>query len=300
MNLYLEKFAEGVKEALEDHSSEPSIFDIKGGNMFPNNTSQKMWQFAKSHDHINFSDGMNTYSFKGHLNADGTSYIEKVPSVPLPDMFSNSETKGKAQVHRSSPGSIYFTLQEGKDNPTYTFRHSSADKWVAIPKARKTKKQMEEEPYIPNINVEHVKAGMEEALKEYIKEASGGLQGFFKEALGPIAQGLANLPVNAALEPGRLGGPETFLGDPNQFGSESGLRTLGRAGLMAGAGAGLGAGYHFLKRHLYNTPEENAAEQPDELNKRMMIPAAALGGASLLGRAMFPSAMNNPQYNMFS
>ena len=299
MNLYLDKFAEGAKEAVEEYLQSPSIFDIKGGNLFPNHTSQQMWQFARGPEHLNFSDGNATYSFKGKLHPTEQTYVEKVPDVPLPDMFSNHTAKGKAQVHRSSPGSIYFTLQEGKENPTYTLRHASGNRWSVIPKPRKAKKQLQHEPYVPNLNVEHVKQGMEAELQEFLKEADGGLLDFFNHALGQGAQGLANLPARLALLPARLGGLVTHIGDQDPYASEDLSKTLGESALMGLAGAGLGAGYHVAKRNLYNTPEENAAEDPEALYKRMFVPAVGLGLGSLAGRTMAPAAVNNPSWNMF-
>ena len=300
MNLYLKKFAEGAKEAIEEYKNEPSVFDIKGGNLFPHHTSQKMWQFSKGDGQIHFYDGNATYSFKGDLNPEGQSVLEKTPDVPLPDMYVNHKSKGKAQVHRSDPGSIYFTLQEGKENPTFTFRHSSGSKWVAIPKPRKAKKQMEEEAYVPNINLEHVKEGMEAEIINFLKEGEGEPQGFFNHPLGSALQGMANLPATAALAPGRLMGSENQVG-LDGMPTESLGRSAALSGIMGLGGAGLGAAYHYGKRHLYNTPEENAREDenPNTLQNRMIAPALALGGAAMIGRRAMPNAMNHPDWKAF-
>lgn len=303
MDLYLEKFAEGVKQALADHQQGHNIFEIKGGSMFPHHDTQRLWQYSRAPGHVHFTDGTNTYSFKGELHPDNQTELEKLPDVPLPDMYMNSTARGKAQVHRSNPGSLYFTLQEGKQNPTYTFRHSGENKWVAIPKSRKAKKQMAEEPFVPNINLDQVKAGMEnEVINHAVTETDGGSQSFFKQALvGEALQGLANLPASIALAPARaVGGPLTYLGDQSTGATESFPRGLLNAGVAGAAGAGLGALYHMGKRNLYNTPEENAAEDPDhELKKRMAIPAAAMAGLNVAGRSMFPGAVNNPDWKMF-
>ena len=289
MNLYIEKFAEGIKEAVEEFKSAPSVFDIKGGNLVPHNTSQKMWNYNRGDGVIHFSDGTSTFSFKGTLDPYQQSVLHKVTDVPLPEII-NNKGKNKAQVHRSDPGSMYFTLQEGKENPTYTLRHSGGDKWVAVPKARKAKKQLAQEAYIPNVNAEHVKEGMFNEL-ELVKSA----------LVGEALQGLANLPARLALAPARQGGPETGLGDTNALASEPVGTSLERAGVAGLAGAGVGAGYHALKRKLYNTPEENAEEDqdPNTLLRRMATPAAVAGGASFLGRRMMPGAVNNPDWTMF-
>ena len=289
MNLYIEKFAEGIKEAVEEYNSAPSVFDIKGGNLFPHNTSQKMWQYTRGDGVIHFSDGTSTFSFKGTLDPYQQSVLHKTtPDVPLPELFKNN--KGKAQVHRSDPGSMYFTLQEGKENPTYTLRHSGGDKWVAVPKARKAKKQMTQEAFIPNVNAEHVKEGMFKEL-ELVKEA----------LVGEALLGLANLPARLALAPARQGGPTTALGDPNAMASEPLGTSIERAGVMGLAGAGAGGLYHAAKRKFYNTEEENAKEDqdPNTLLRRMAIPGAVGAGASFVGRRMMPGAVNNPDFTMF-
>ena len=141
MNLHLDEFAAGVKEMLELYKQGQNIFEIKGGNMFPNIERQQMWQFARGQKHLHLTDGTHTFSFAGDL-ADEDTEVDKIPDVPLPDLFKDSVSKGKAQVHRSDPGSIYFTLQEGTRNPTYTFRHIGDSKWKAIPKKKKVKQQL--------------------------------------------------------------------------------------------------------------------------------------------------------------
>ena len=302
MNLYLEKFAEGLKEAMEDHQKSHNVFDIKGGSMFPHSENQRLWTYSRTPKGLHLADGQHTYTFQGDLSPEAETMLEKHPDVPLPDMYKDSISRGKAQVHRSSPGSIYFTLQEGKRNPTYTLRHSSDNKWVAVPKSTKAKKQMAEEPFIANVNLEHVKEGMTRELNNYFSETNGGSQGFFKSALvGEALQGLANLPARMALTPAGIGGPITHFDDQTPGVSEGLGRAVTNAGVAGLAGAGIGAGYHQLKRHLYNTPEENAQEdaEGDKLTKRMLMGGGVMAGANLAGRQLFPGAINNPDWRMF-
>lgn len=113
-----------------------NIFEMASGSPFPHNGSQTTWQYARSYDRIHLCDGTHTYSFKGQLGNRDTE-LEKIPDVPLPDIYANSTSKGKAQVHRSDPNCIYFTLHDGTVNPTYTLKHGRGTKWQAIPKARK-------------------------------------------------------------------------------------------------------------------------------------------------------------------
>ena len=301
MNLYLDEFANGAKETIELYKQGNNIFEMKGGNMFPTNSSQRLWHYSKGDDHIHFSDGTHTYSFKGKLDEVDTD-LEKIPDVPFPDLFTDSKSRGKAQVHRSDPGSIYFTLQEGRANPTYTFRHMGDSKWKAIPKARKVKAVLKQPVTPPNVNIESVKEGMLKELETFKKEADGGLPGFFSQTIGKGLHSLANLPGRIALAPARIfGGPETFKGDQNPEAAESIGASLGNAGVAGLTGAGLGGLLHIAKRNLYNTEEENQQEDVEggHLGKDMLMGALPLAGATLAGRQMFPKAVNNPELNLF-
>lgn len=313
MEFHLDEFAKGVEDMLRLHKQGANIFDMKNGNLFPHTTSQSTWHFAKGDGHIHLSDGTNTYSFKGNLQ-DMDTELEKMPDVPLSDMYTNAKSKGKAQVHRSDPGSIYFTLQEGRDNPTYTLRHEGDAKWKAIPKARKAKGQLKQPQAPINVNIESVKEGMLQELADMEKEADG----FFdnaNHALGKGVQWLANAPGKLLTAPARIGGAVTQYGDANPNASEpflgtgdmsDGLKGAVGPGLtnMLGAGAvGAGAGglYHLAKRHLLNTPEENAQEDEEggKLGQRMLIPGGIMAGMNILGRSVMPAAINNPEAEMF-
>lgn len=182
MNLYLEEFTAGIQEALSLYKQGNNIFEIKGGSLFPNIERQAMWQFSRGQKHLHLHDGQQTYSFGGDLGEEDTD-LEKLPDVPLPDLFKDSVSKGKAQVHRADPGSVYFTLQEGTKNPTYTLRHLGDNKWRAIPKKRKAKDQLAAPAAIPNVNVESLKQGMANELQMFAKEGDGGPLDFFNMPL---------------------------------------------------------------------------------------------------------------------
>ena len=300
MKIHTDEFAEGIRDILELHKQGSNIFDMKGGSLFPHHTSQKTWQYSKKDGHVHFSDGTQTYSFKGDLT-DYDSQLERMPDAPLSDIFTNAHSKGKAQVHRSDPGSIYFTLQEGRNNPTYTLKHEGDNRWKAIPKAKKLKEKLKE-PITPhNVNLEHVKQGMQAELAIYTKQADDGFFHNLNMGAGKAVQGIANLPARLALLPARMTGPVTYPGDPDPSASsdfETGIARAATAGL---AGAGLGGLYHLAKRNFLNTDEENAAEDQDRsvLAKRIAAPALASAGLNIAGRSLFPNAVNNPEMQMF-
>lgn len=281
MNLYLDEFMRGIKETMALHKQGESIFEMGGGNLFPTMERQQMWQFSKAPNHIHFSDGMKTYSFKhqGELNEDDLE-LEKIPEVPLPDLFKDSTGKGKAQVHRADPGSIYFTLQEGTRNPTYTFKHTGGQKWKAIAKKRKAKEALKEPAFISNINAESIKEGMLKQATEMMKSGEGDALDFFNQAAGSALKGVVNTPPTLALAPGRIGGDNPAIDSGRDM-----LANAGKAGLV---GAGLGLGYHGLKRHFWNTPEENAEEGSHALARRMALPALAMAGVNAAERNLAP------------
>ena len=281
MNLYISEFTEGINEVLELYKQGNNIFEIKNGSLFPNVDKQQMWQFSRGPKHLHLHDGQQTYSFGGNLAEEDTD-LEKLPDVPLPDLFKDSVTKGKAQVHRSDPGSIYFTLQEGNKNPTYTVRHLGDAKWRAIPKKKTVKAQMAAPAAIPNINVESIKEGMFNGLQEFIKQ--GGFGDLLEDANMAAGKGLhggINLTGKALLSPGLIGGSP----QPD----DDGWTTAGNAAKAGLVGAGLGAGYHFLKQQYYNTPEENQEETGKTLLKRIGIPALGMAGINAGLRDVLPN-----------
>ena len=77
---------------------------------------------------MHLSDGTHTYSFIGKLGLKDAS-LKNVPDVPIADFYANATSKGKAQVHRSDPLSIYFTIQDGRTNPSYNLRFVDDDIW---------------------------------------------------------------------------------------------------------------------------------------------------------------------------
>jgi hypothetical protein len=294
MKIYADELIAGISEMMELHKQGNNIFEMKDGSLFPHHTAQSTWEFSRGDDKLHLSDGTHTFSFKGQL-ADYDSELEKLPEVPLPDIFVNSKSKGKAQVHRSDPGSIYFTLQEGRNNPTYTLKHMGDNKWKAIPKPKKVK-DMLKQPITPhNVNLDYVKEGMLKEVEFFAKQAG------IDEAGGKLLQEGLNLVPNALLMPGRIGGAVTKYGDPNPNASESLSKGLGSAALSGGIGAGAGGLYHLLKRKLLNTQAENDEEDAKGgyLKKRIMYPGLAMAGLNIADRNIFPAAIDNPSNQAF-
>lgn len=189
MNLYITELLEGLTETMTLHKRGEGIFDMGNHEMFPTIDSQQKWRYAKNDQNIRLSNGQNVYSFHAPEGAkqDQEFPLQRVDGTSIHDFEQGATSKGLAQVHRADPGHIYFTIQEGKDNPTYTFRHVGEDKWKGIPKAKKKKHvvegvmpaqpepthtqppmQHEHENMLPNVNPMDIKQAF---LSEVIKSA---------------------------------------------------------------------------------------------------------------------------------
>lgn len=273
-DLYYEDFVEGLESVLHKMGNEHLFTSPNNASLFPTLTSQAKWKFAKGDDFLRLHDGQKVYAF--HLPT-GTSNEETFEAHRLDDVEPSSfadgaKQQGLAQIHRADPGSIYFTLQEGQTNPTYTFRHMGEANWRGTPKARKVKAET-----ILGVHVPALMDGVKAAF-ELRKEGFSPL----KWLAGPGAHGLQR----ALMSPGE---------GAFHIADRGANPLLGMAG-MAGIGAGAGALYHLGRRTLYNTPEENAEEDEQGMKpllRRMAVPALGLGGVSGLQASLFNNHYND-------
>ena len=280
MNLYFDDFIEGLQEGFKKESSDVFSSSPNNASLFPTLNSQSKWKFSRGDKFLRLHDGQKVYAFSF---PSGISHDEEFHALREPDheptkFEEGSTSKGLAQVHRADPGSIYFTLQEGKQNPTFTLKHTGENNWRGVPKKRKAK-----EVVIPNVNLpavqEGIKAAFEELGKKKVKIA-GGLDAAFKWSVSSLPQAIQRGVMAPGEAVHRMGGSSGTTGGSLQ----------GMAGL-AGLGALGGLGYHVGRRALYNTSEENAAEDEQGKKlvlKRMLVPAAGLGVLGGLQQSMLP------------
>lgn len=131
-------FITGIIERIK---TAEGVFDMSNTNIFPTLNSQQKWKFSRVGNQFRLSDGTNVYTFQlpfsGDLPMENFS-LKRIKDPPLTDFDRNASVKGMAQVHRATPGSIYFTLQGYKNNPTFLFKHVNENEWLAIPKKSKS------------------------------------------------------------------------------------------------------------------------------------------------------------------
>lgn len=266
MNLDLSAFLEGVDDALAEKQA-ADLFSSPNGALFPAHQAQSKWKFARGADNLRLSDGTNAwhFDFPEGQHEDQDFHAHRAADPQMHEFHQGALSSGTAQVHRSDPGSIYLTLQEGKANPTYTIKHMGGEKWKVIPKARKLK------PVPLSAEAEVFK----QALVQDI--ASAGNSDDWDRVLGRGVSHTVNAIQHGLLSPGR-----------NWNTPWSGLS----GGLGAAAiGAGAGGAYHLGKRYLYNTREENEEEAEEGWTtplKRIGLPALAALGVSASQGSLFP------------
>lgn len=259
MTFYPSEFLAGLHEYVTLCKQGENVFDMGNHALFPTLTNQASWKFSRQGDKLYLSDGTHVYGFHLPTNTSEDEFIAQRLAAPSITDFGKTTgaRSGTAQIHRADPGSIYFTLQEGYANPTYTLRHVGGDRWKAIPKkkvAAKAKALDRIQVIIPHDTEQAVKLGM---TMEILKQAEGLFNKLNHMAGKGLVTGL-NKGVTAALLPGR---------NPVA------------AAVVGGLG---GLGYHLAKRNLYNTPEENDEETSSDMWKRILAPSLGLGALGML------------------
>jgi len=123
---------------MDDFLREPDMRDLlNSGTILPQHTTPQQWECRRDDaDLICLYDGQRVYTFRGQLDLTAQSHLNKIEDLPYAQ-FMPLKNKCAATVHRSSPGSIYFTLNDGRLNQTFTFRHASGPCWMAVPKVRR-------------------------------------------------------------------------------------------------------------------------------------------------------------------
>lgn len=115
----------------------------------PSQQNQKNWSFALVNDGgdkiLRLKNGTRAMSlrFDGDVTKDGFAAGQAIPMTRLGDVsdkeFLDGDSvfsKGVFQIHKSAPGMIHATMQDGKNGLTMMFEEGKGGKWTMIPKPK--------------------------------------------------------------------------------------------------------------------------------------------------------------------
>ena len=309
MNLDVEAFAQGAWDRLEEKHAGANLLDaLMNENILPTFTGQRKWQYAQAPEGLRLSDGERVYSFGLSDLGGEVGRVPKLDDIPLRDFEQGARGMGTAQVHRSSPDSIYLTLANGRENPTFRLEHEEGKNWKYIPSkkmlARLNQLKTHEgnppsEVGNPRVNVESFLQGGMDGVK------TAGVGNFLfgdglKTVGDPTRRGMV---TDMALYSNPVTGVATSLWDTGShlmkgnWGQALGSLGMGALSFLPGAGsvargvigtgkAALGAGARTAGKHIARAVGPEAAQ----LGKQTLN-AAGKGVADMVGEA----AAKNPQ-----
>lgn len=259
MNLSFADFIQGISKVKTAEEEKPNVFNAHIGSIFPTASTQAKWQYAKGPGTIQLHDGNTIHQFNYETDDHSQDFpVLKTEDISYFDFGKGMSSKGVAQVHRSDPGHIYVTLQDGKSNPTYTFKHLSEHNWRASPKPKKEKKAEDE----IEIDFEAFQKGLNDKLGSMIDSVFKGIH----HGSNMLVDGVSAL------------GKSPWA--------------------SAGVGLGLGAAYDLGKRKFYNTEEENAQETGNQRLLRYAAPTLGLGLTGGAMASLMPNRYKfDPVYN---
>jgi hypothetical protein len=270
MNLDLAAFSLGFNDRLNEKSASSSNFldHAANENILPSFNNQTNWKYVKTPEGIRLSDGNHVFGFGLKDFGGEQSRVEKLNDVSILDFEKDKLHGGTAQIHRSSPHSVYMTLATGRDNPTFVLEHDEGKSWRYIP-SKKMIKRLEalkalEAQNIPAVDEEAMLKGASEMINSYIRKGEltklawgDGLLGSPEQAGNMLYQG-----VNAV-----KGGLASMNTHP--------MITIGRT--MLG-----GMLLNRLKRNYNPAYNQEMLQHPGkEINRTILLPA--LTGLALAG-----------------
>lgn len=260
MKVYLEDLLDGMQVSLRQVKQADSFFDSAHQTFFPFLDKQTKWKYSRTKDSLRLHDGQTVYHFSlpSYPIKEDTK-LTRHTDVDSADFEKDSIQTGMAQVHRADPGSIYMTLQDGKDNPTFRIEHESENFWRLIPK-KKEKAAFDVDPddFIKGAELEFKRAGIED-----------------------IANGIGNGVVNAG-----KWAYNDFLDKGNNPWSHAAVSLASSAGL------------DLLRRKYFLTPTERAYEDQHPSKRLGLIYglplALSLGTSALSKNVMLPGTQPLP------
>ncbi len=205
------------------------------------------------------SDGNNVFNF--HLpegeKHDADFPVTRMDDLAIHQLEDEKESSGTAQVHRADPGSIYFTLQDGKQNPTYTMKHIGGKNWKAIPK-RKVPKTAEIIPEYLFLGAKEAGFG-DDTVRFLSNQAYDAASLMRAPGMNPMGAALVGAGIGGAYDIGK----RTFYNSKEENKEESPIKRALRYILPATALGGIGAAEaSLIPNHYRYHPTYDASYDP--------------------------------------
>jgi hypothetical protein len=126
-------------------------------NIFPSSSTQLKWKYSRTPDKLRLSDGNLVYSFAmpSEFPEEDTP-ITRLDDEDLTNFEKDVLSKGSAQIHRSSPNSVYLTLADGANNPTFMLNHEKDKQWRYSPSKKFLEKIKKIKESLPENQTENV------------------------------------------------------------------------------------------------------------------------------------------------
>jgi len=273
MNLDLAAFSLGFNDRFAEKSASSSNFldHAANENILPSFNNQTNWRYVRTPEGIRLSDGNHVFGFGLKDFGGEQSRVEKLNDISILDFEKDKLHGGTAQIHRSSPHSVYMTLATGKENPTFVLEHDEGKNWRYLP----SKKMIKRLEVLKNMSTHTIPAVDEEAL---MKGASEMLKsaGNFDIVANNLAQGN-----------GLLGSPEYggHLLNSGVNAIKGGFGAMGAHPFMTVGGTVLGGMLlnHLRKKYSPKYNQEMSANPGKETNRSILLPLLAGGALAGLG-----------------
>jgi hypothetical protein len=130
-------FTLGVREELAKRAQFTLDSMPTNENILPTIDRQVKWRYVRTKDGLKLTDGNLVYSFglPSEFPAEDTP-VSRLEDDNILDFERDVVAKGTAQIHRSSPDSVYMTLADGSQNPTFSITHEQGKQWRYSPAKR--------------------------------------------------------------------------------------------------------------------------------------------------------------------
>jgi hypothetical protein len=148
MKLDIHAFSAGVAQGLQKAAQLGGGFEsVLAGHqgseaILPHQETQRKWSYARTPEGLRLHDGTRSWGFGISEFGGEVGRVPRLPDLGPMEWDKDATSRGTAQIHRSSPDSIYLTLHDGRQNPTFYLEHMEGRDWKYIP-GKKLRKMLE-------------------------------------------------------------------------------------------------------------------------------------------------------------